>query len=535
MGINLSQTLPSEHATYLWVAETVLKNRVQPLTARQIVNFGFEDGYFADKELSRTPEKSMQARLSTDILGRGERSRFVRTERGKFFLRELLQRSVSLGHDGKTLGEYTAIRRAPLPPSEHVLVCPRDAYAGILDFQGINTDYSGILKRLISTKRLTYIPRTEAELDNSYKQFVTYTIIQRRDKILSFRRGRYNRVAAFLRGARCLGFGGHITEDDLTLLTHSDRGIKANAIREISEEIRFGTGRPPFITPDDIEVLGFLNDDSTDVGTRHVAALLRYWVPETQEWTNPSRGEASITQLKWMKTAESEIDLMDFEYWSQLLLRTFFPTSITSRPSVRLVRTSAFETPHLLCVIGSVGSGKSITTDRLCRRAGYIHINSGRVIARLLGIPPVPETPRAEFQTRAHAMITAPSGPKRLVEALLAEVANNGAHDRIIIDGIRNIRTLAELKSLSPRRVATLFIHTPPDVAYQLYRLRDANVPDLSLSDFMEIYNSPVESELNYLIGDSDAVLYNWIGLNDYEAVVEKFIEQTGLNTATFG
>ena len=55
-------------ATYLWVAETVLRRHRRPLRAGQIVSFGLDDGLFADKELSRTPQKSMQARLSLDIL-----------------------------------------------------------------------------------------------------------------------------------------------------------------------------------------------------------------------------------------------------------------------------------------------------------------------------------------------------------------------------------------------------------------------------------------------------------------------------------
>ncbi|WP_258595116.1 hypothetical protein [Mesorhizobium sp. AR07] len=62
-----------------------------------------------------------------------------------------------------------------------------------------------------------YIARVLAETDDASKQVITYTIIQHQSKILSFRRGLYNRAANFLRGAHCVGFGGHVNEADRDL------------------------------------------------------------------------------------------------------------------------------------------------------------------------------------------------------------------------------------------------------------------------------------------------------------------------------
>src|SRR3954471_3592084 len=67
------QYLTGEHVdhdaqTYLRVAEAVLADALTPLKAREIVDRGIERDLFGDHALSRTPEKSMQARLSMDIL-----------------------------------------------------------------------------------------------------------------------------------------------------------------------------------------------------------------------------------------------------------------------------------------------------------------------------------------------------------------------------------------------------------------------------------------------------------------------------------
>jgi len=104
--------------TYLRVAEIVLADALQPLKAREIVDRGIERGLFGDHVLSRTPEKSMQARLSTDILNRAGQSKFIRTERGRFSLRSKV---LTQGDSPVVHSEYVAERRVLRTPREEVL------------------------------------------------------------------------------------------------------------------------------------------------------------------------------------------------------------------------------------------------------------------------------------------------------------------------------------------------------------------------------------------------------------------------------
>src|ERR1700732_3479028 len=83
---------------YLDVAERVLARHRRPLRSRDLVNLGIEDG-FVESWDSNTPQKSMQARLSIDILKKGEQSRFIRTKRGRFYLRNLLGIPLSKSED----------------------------------------------------------------------------------------------------------------------------------------------------------------------------------------------------------------------------------------------------------------------------------------------------------------------------------------------------------------------------------------------------------------------------------------------------
>lgn len=522
--VYLDDLQTADAATYLWVAETVLRKHHRPLKAREIVNFGIEDGLFADREISKTPQKSMQARLSIDILEKGPESKFVRTGRGLFFLRELLH-----GLQHAEGAEYTAIRRHPTPPSENVLTISRAGYKDVLDFQGIDVLHVDRLRNLLSSEHLKYTPRTAAELDNDCKQFVTYTIIQSQTRILCFRRGQYNRAANFLRGALCIGFGGHVTENDLSIFSYQDQGIRATAAREIAEEIRLKIGRPE-IDPNAIEVMGILNDDSSDVGLRHLGVVLRYWAPSSAEWDNPLRGEASVNQLRWIDLSKPNLNLLDFEYWSQLCLRKFYAPTVTAKPVYRVLRRKPFQREHILCVVGSIGSGKSIATQCLRDEAGYTEVNSGRVLARLMGIAPVPETPRGRFQEEAQAFISGNLGPTALAYAILEEARRAGT-EKVIVDGVRHPETLNALRENAKCPVATLYIHTPPDVAYELYTGREAPKEPLSPAEFAAIQNAPVESNVRYLIDEADGIVYNWFGIDSYRFVLRELIAELGLSS----
>jgi predicted NUDIX family phosphoesterase len=512
-------------ATYLWVAETILRKVGRPLRAAELVARGLDDQLFDDQEISKTPQKSMQSRLSMEILRNGAESKFVRVAKGRFFLRDLLHKD---GANDDGLEVYTAPRREAPPSSEKVLAIHRDNYCSILDFQGIGLGPFESPEKLLDRRLVTYLPRTEAETRDDLKQFVTYTIVQHETKILSFVRGQYNRAASFLRGARCVGFGGHVTDTDLSLFTYADLGIRANAVREISEEINLHSGRPQ-IDPEKLEILGVLNDNSSAVGVRHLAIVMRYWVEDFSKWAKPQRGEASINRLRWIDTREEALNLSDFEYWSQLCIRKYYPQALHAAPSYRIQRQNIFKGRHIACVVGAIGSGKSATTNALKSRAGYAQINSGQVLAGLLGIPAVPESSRADFQQAAYGFISKPDGPKALAAALI-DAAKRVAGERIVIDGIRHPETLAELKDMSDVPLAVLYVYTPPDVAFEMYKLReDHGLGDIDFDAFVDLYNAPVEGQVRYMIQDADVVLYNWIGLSEYEKTINDMLIKLGL------
>ncbi len=506
---------------FLDVADTLLRKHKRPISARELVDLATDEKLFSDNLAGRTPHQTMKSKISTDIVRKGNRSRFVRTAPGRFYLRELLEDPTKA---------YEAKRYRATPPREQVMVFPSRVLGVNQRFQGIKKSWSLASRKLFRPSVCTYIDRIEAEQRQDIKQVLTYILVTRRNRILAFRRGTFSRVEDYLRGSNCIGFGGHVAEIDRTLYNVGNelQVIRDNAVRELFEELALPEkDKDRLRRGDGLRVLGLLNDDSSPTGRRHFAVVLKYGASTDPLWEKPQRGEKSITQLRWVDLNALDVDLKDFEYWSQLCLTGFFPSSVRAQPSYIVRRKEALRPPGLLCLVGGIGSGKSLATELLKRDFGYTEINSGLIVAQLLGTPPVPETDRAEFQKRAWRFIQQRDGPKKLASALLNAQAHR-SQGRILIDGIRQPATLNELKRLADRRVGIIFVHAPPNVAFQFYSERAG--PAVTFADFLRLSEAPVEQGVKKMIGIADAVLYNWMGKSMYKEAVGKLMQNVGVS-----
>ncbi len=509
---------------YLEIAERLIRQYGHPLRPRELADFASDQGLFSDSFAGKTPHKTFHARLSVEIIKNGNYSIFVRTEPGHFFLRSLLPASETDG-DVKI---FQAPRRKPPSPTEEVLVVPISLLNQRKRFQGINKNWRPYVQTLSQSKYVNYIDRLVAEESDHLRQIITYIMMVSGNKILCFKRGQYNRVAEFLRGAYCVGFGGHVTQADVTIFDRKLAGLNGNVSRELTEEIRL----PPedyrrLLNGEGLSVVGVLNDFSSVVGRRHFAFIFRYEVSNDSYWKNPKRGEASVTDLHWTDLEDDKFDLNKFEYWSQLCLRTFFQDCVKAQSSFRIVRRRPFRPPHVICVVGKIGSGKSAITKELINSFGYRVVNVGRTLAKLIDLPPIPRTPRDVFQKHAERFIQEMSGPRKLAENLVVDV-NRIAADRIVIDGFRQIETFRRFKELVGKtKVALLYIHTPPDLAYTFFRKREQ--PICTIDEFFEMYAANVEREIENFLTSADAVIYNWIGQRNLISTLHEMTDDVGI------
>lgn len=500
---------------FLRVAETLMLDELRPMRPDELVQLGLTRGLFSDRRAGKTPHQTMKSKLSVHVRRKGESSTFVRTGPNQFFLRRLVSGAVAV---------YETPPQQKPEPAEQVLVFPSALLRTRDRFQGITQNFHRFLARLVKPEVSFHMDRLPAESDNDHKQVLTYVMITRRGRVLAFKRGSYNRVEDFLRGAHCIGFGGHVSKADVDLFSLSDMGVVQSATRELVEELRMPAKDIERLkVGKGLKLVGLLNDDSSLVGQRHFAFLFTYEVSGDPAWTKPERGEKSITQLRWLSPNSGTVPIWDFEYWSQLCLREFFPRIAHAVPQYRIVRRVPLRPPHLLCVLGEVGSGKSEATRLITREFEYEEINTGRIVADILGIPPVAEYGREKFQVKAGEFIKRSDGPQRLADAIWAR-AQQYPSGRVLVDGIRQRATLNCLRKLAGKlQVGVLYVHTLPDLAYKFYRAREQ--PRLSIFDFLERRNAEVERDVAGMISLADAVLYNWIGRAEYQQAIRDLME----------
>lgn len=508
---------------FLIVAEKVLELTRRPMSAKEIVSFAIEQGVFSDKRAGRTPHQTMKSKLSQEIRRCGQCSRFVRTSPGRFLLRSLVDSASDV---------YYAHPYGKPRSHERVLVVPSDFFSRVVQFQGLSDKSKAVRNRLLRQDRCDWLDRIAAEGDDGYKQVLTYVVVTRRGSVLCFKRGNYSRVESFLRGSRCIGFGGHVSElDSFPLFPPPDQGVSECVVRELCEELTIPLkDRQRLLTAHGLTCCGVLNDDSSAVGRRHFAFVYRYEVSRDPGWHKPTRGEKSITQLQWLSDRSKPIPIWHFEYWSQLVLRTFFPQLVRTEQAYRIVCRKPLTPPHLLCLVGEVGSGKSETAQILRREYGYEEVNTGHVLAELLNIPPIPTTPREEFQARAWEFISSPNGPTRLAQAIVQR-ASKLSHGRVLIDGVRQRDTLDRLRlHFASRTLGVLYVYTPPDMAYRFCRTREKK--DISFDGYLAIRDALVEKEVADMIALADGVLYNWTGQAFHAATVRSMYNELGVEKA---
>jgi predicted NUDIX family phosphoesterase/dephospho-CoA kinase len=486
-----------------------------------IWNYGVNNGLFSDKIAGATPSQTLKSKLSVHIRNFGSNSVFVRTAPGYFYLRELLDDQWQLYEAAPWVPQYT---------DERVVAFPSAILDSVGRFQGLIEPSAAVRDAVLCSERLRPMDRRAAELDDHHKQMLVYILVRRPGEVLAYTRGSFNLTDRMLVGHDCVGFGGHVNDGDLDLFSDELVGIRGAVTRELLEELAMPSAdRDRLTVGEGFSVIGYLNDDSSDVGRRHFAVVVEYWVGIPEEWDRPARGEESITQVRWLAIDNDDLNAERFEYWSQLVLRKVFPNMLKNEASFRVAKRRLLLPPHRLVVAGEVGSGKTEACNLLKTEFGYGEVRTGLIMAELLGIPPIPETRREKFQKAAGEFISQPHGVERLAQSIQAAVAGiEDRFDRILIDGVRHLATLDRLRQLDRgKRVGLLYVATPPDVAFEFYRTREA--PGASIHDFLRVRDAPGEEEVKDLLTRADAVINNWFGRQQYLDALRRLMGYLGI------
>jgi predicted NUDIX family phosphoesterase len=189
-----------------------------------------------------------------------------------------------------------------------VLCFPRTLLDAIGSFDGVSTNVSAYVPRILEAENTRFVPRSAAEDDPLHKQIIPYVLIRKGDRYLHYVRGKGSGEKRLV-SLGSIGIGGHINHGDENLFLTGLQFYEEALQRELHEELRMD-GR--FET----RAIALINDDATPVGRVHFGIV---HVCELGE-ENVAKGEACITDIQFLTVPELRARRDRMETWSQLCL-----------------------------------------------------------------------------------------------------------------------------------------------------------------------------------------------------------------------
>lgn len=261
---------------------------------------------------SKTPEKTVNARVSEHILNSEGNQVFFRTGPNLFY-HKLLNESARFDSQYE---ESWHLPRVKNITDEFVLVAPRDELQRRLfgEFIAIEeVDIDSICKDLCY-----FMPRSAAEKDKSVKQFVSYSLLKTSSEYLVYRRGKWSNPSANLHRTWSIAFGGHVSDNDLTLFDSFKDCFLNNSTREVREELKLFNKLGGLNLLNSVSRLtGFINVDHNSDAEQHIAAVVEVNI-DMQEM--PRRVEAGINELQWLDVRELHQNIRHFDLWSKIII-----------------------------------------------------------------------------------------------------------------------------------------------------------------------------------------------------------------------
>jgi predicted NUDIX family phosphoesterase len=189
--------------------------------------------------------------------------------------------------------------------SERVLCIPTAHFRAVGYFHGFRPADDAYHTALLRPDQFSFRPRAEVETDPNFKQLIPYLVLRCGELVFHYRRGTGG-AEGRLRARRSVGVGGHISEADAA---GGDDLYRTGMTRELTEEL-------DVLTPLAERIIGFINDDSTPVGSVHLGVVHLFELPEPRATPR----EDALVDAGFAPLVELLRDRDEFETWSQFVL-----------------------------------------------------------------------------------------------------------------------------------------------------------------------------------------------------------------------
>ncbi len=176
--------------------------------------------------------------------------------------------------------------------------------------RGLIKGKSGVLSRIVQNG--LFRKRSELEEDPSFKQIIPYAIISNRESFYLFRRTSGQKEKR-LHNKLHLGVGGHMNPGSSG---KPDQQYLLNELkRELNEEIQLLNG----CLIEDIEFIGFINDDSIPVSRVHLGLLYNIHLSNKDIVIN----ERDKMIASWIDKTDLSNYYTEMETWTKIAIDNY--------------------------------------------------------------------------------------------------------------------------------------------------------------------------------------------------------------------
>lgn len=294
---------------YLELAQKVLSVARRPMSAKSILNAAYSARIVPDHLYGRTQHKTLQARLSEDILHRRASSLFFRTEPGMFFLTELIS-DTDIPLEFKEV--FPARRRTRDLQSYNILGVRQGFWS---KFEGCKNgrDFQEMFREAERANSLKYLLKHER---SDFVPIWTFSIVKRKNEILTYRIGRYRDDRDAFANKQTIGFPNALTISDRSLFSQEDYGAKHNALSVLLIDLDLSYRSFPDADISPVKFLGFLEvkDGQRSENSNAIILVFEWGCPD---WFEPLSRRLSLNNPRWVSSKIPPNNIDDFEPWSK--------------------------------------------------------------------------------------------------------------------------------------------------------------------------------------------------------------------------
>lgn len=292
--------------SYLSIAQKVLLKAREPMDPRQILDAGYHLGIVPPHLFGKTQHKTLQARLAEDILLNKNRSEFIRTAPGRFFLRVLLKSTRRNHH------EFIAPVRADQLKKYYVACFDRTELSEI----------APEFPSFISTHALQGLQVQYHRLSQAYKRsdvliLRIFILFLKYDSIMIQRAE--SGIPPTTPETLSLGMTGFVRKNDYNLFSTDMLGVDNAVLRTLSERLHIDTaltGDAQLAEPKTDRVYINISDPHAAFGLASIVSC------ECDNFFDTSHHALPNTYESWSPINQRRNDTERFDVWSRFLFES---------------------------------------------------------------------------------------------------------------------------------------------------------------------------------------------------------------------